>query len=650
MNRGLLSDVVSYSECRIREALLAIKTAIPQNRTWMEKALYKELVGTLSTDSFMIDCGKLQRFVLMYIGMAAACGCPANIPFIIALLSRDLNLLEFEDTGIVFSQEMNDLLDAGPFCAMPTSYLEPWWLGNVAPGPNGIFGATTFDRLMRHYYADEEKYTWLLHRPHRCPLASGWTNEAEQTLLGMPHCIRQQIVQAESDVQEKMMLSERRAAGFYQLWEAALDKEVAGGSFAAATPALPSAAVPAHVGTSSTAESQGNANRRLRSAAKRKHSRIATIPDPLTKGQLAEIFRTHSARELCRLQQNPAIKWRWGADLTEADISTIVRAADNNFQIPNSDYDMSLPMGDTENTGEDSTNSGRFNSEDSLSEAAISQPKIPFLAPDDFPTHFSTFPLRRPRSAVPEGLLEQQSALDVQSVMDDLELLELATAALDPEIPVEAPADNAAAASLLTSQHDQRAQSPIGPQIEDSEMLDLAAAALQGWDSQAGTNAKRAAVEFPAPCLNPTVGICGNPQTKAAVPFYGEGTNRDVESELLALANTALYPNPIEDSSAAQQLTADPSFKPSSPTNDLLDAKAQEMLDLADLVLQSFPEPAESPVADIELADDEMAILDEFELESSEGHDSTHGISGPWTADHFPRAPSDTEPESDEEY
>jgi hypothetical protein len=86
MNRGLLSDVVSYSECRIREALLAIKTAIPQNRTWMEKALYKELVGTLSTDSFMIDCGKLQRFVLMYIGMAAACGCPANIPFIIALL------------------------------------------------------------------------------------------------------------------------------------------------------------------------------------------------------------------------------------------------------------------------------------------------------------------------------------------------------------------------------------------------------------------------------------------------------------------------------------------------------------------------------------------------------------------------------------
>jgi hypothetical protein len=185
MNRGLLSDVVSYSECRIREALLAIKTAIPQNRTWMEKALYKELVGTLSTDSFMIDCGKLQRFVLMYIGMAAACGCPANIPFIIALLSRDLNLLEFEDTGIVFSQEMNDLLDAGPFCAMPTSYLEPWWLGNVAPGPNGIFGATTFDRLMRHYYADEEKYTRLLHRPHRCPLASGWTNEAKQTLLGV---------------------------------------------------------------------------------------------------------------------------------------------------------------------------------------------------------------------------------------------------------------------------------------------------------------------------------------------------------------------------------------------------------------------------------------------------------------------------------
>jgi hypothetical protein len=67
------------------------------------------------------------------------------------------------------------------------------------------------------------------------------------------------------------------------------------------------------------------------------------------------------------------------------------------------------------------------------------------------------------------------------------------------------------------------------------------------------------------------------------------------------------------------------------------------------LTLQIFPEPAESPAADIEVADDEMAILDEFELSSSVGSESAPEISGPWTADHFPRAPSDTESESDDE-
>jgi hypothetical protein len=42
------------------------------------------------------------------------------------------------------------------------------------------------------------------------------------------------------------------------------------------------------------------------------------------------------------MQQDPVTKWTWGIDLTESDVAAIVRAADNNYCIPHSDYDESL--------------------------------------------------------------------------------------------------------------------------------------------------------------------------------------------------------------------------------------------------------------------------------------------------------------------
>jgi hypothetical protein len=156
-------------------------------------------------------------------------------------------------------------------------------------------------------------------------------------------------------------------------------------------------------------------------------------------------------------------------------------------------------MGDTEDTREDSTDSQRLDPEERLPQVAISQRHIPFLPPHEFPTHFATYPLRRPCSVIPEGFaalhVDQTSALN-------LELLELAMAAL---VPIEAPADdaNAAAAASPTSQVDQQAHMPLDPLIEDSEMLDLAVAAIKERDSQPGTNAVEAAVgEFHAHCLS----------------------------------------------------------------------------------------------------------------------------------------------------
>jgi hypothetical protein len=79
------------------------------------------------------------------------------------------------------------------------------------------------------------------------------------------------------------------------------------------------------------------------------------------------------------------------------------------------------------------------------------------------------------------------------------------------------------------------------------------------------------------------VRIGGSIQMMAASTLNDQGINCDFESEFLALANAALYPNHLEDSFAAQRLTANPSLNPSSPTHDSLDEKEKEMLDLADL-------------------------------------------------------------------
>jgi hypothetical protein len=101
------------------------------------------------------------------------------------------------------------------------------------------------------------------------------------------------------------------------------------------------------------------------------------------------------------MQHDPAAKWTWGIDLTESDVAAIVRAADNNYCIPHSDYDESLPMGKIGGL-ESSVDNGSI--EQSLPHSVVYESVIPDLASDNIPTHFAGFPLRRRRSAVPEGI------------------------------------------------------------------------------------------------------------------------------------------------------------------------------------------------------------------------------------------------------
>ena len=74
------------------------------------------------------------------------------------------------------------------------------------------------------------------------------------------------------------------------------------------------------------------------------------------------------------------------------------------------------------------------------------------------------------------------------------------------------------------------------------------------------------------------------------------------------------------------------------------------MLELTRLALRSFSDSIDPASAEVEHADEEMADLDEFEAVPGAEYETAPAISGPWSADHFPRAPSDTEVESDELY
>jgi hypothetical protein len=431
----------------------------------------------------------------MYIGFAAALGQPAHVPFVIAILARDLILLRPTGQGFDLTQELLDILDAGPLLPVPRSYIYAWWMGHAAPKENEIMGALNISEIMAHYYDDEDKYTPYDHVNHSCPPAANWSNEAQQALLAVPHRIQQHVMHAEMGVRKEILLSQHRAAGFYQLWEATLLKETDLGNIA--TPAVVGASQViegSSVTSSAVKPNQSERSATLQRAGKKAHAAAPTIPKRLTNGKLAQMFTEYSAWELTRMQQDPATKWTWGIDLTESDVARIIRAADNNCCIPHSDYNQSLPMGNMHG-GESSLETGSL--EQSLPHSVVCQSAVPELASDDIPTHFASLPLRRPCSAVPEGLpgfnITQTSPPDLsgtahpaiqtpesmQAEINDADLLALANTALQAQTPQSGAVDiHAVDAAAAGKPHATKHQETVFISYSDVSLLALANLAL----------------------------------------------------------------------------------------------------------------------------------------------------------------------------
>ena len=303
----------------------------------------------------------------------------------ISLLSKDFDPLPGRDRKKLF-RNLPLIIDAGPSCPI-TNHIKPWWTRQTCP--------TLADNVIldhKDVTVCATLYEEAINQRTRRNMGSSHVHLPRSTTVA-GHQMRLNILLAISSADEDRKLSIRRAAGFYQLFEKALGKET--DSIATNPPTTPA-----------VASSSRPPTRRARESMKKDkgHPPLTRIPRKLTNTQLANILRNHASYELGVLQQEPHLKWTWGIDLTPLDIAEIVRSGDNNFRLPHSDYDISLPMGRLR--GVDS--SGPVDQipptpNDQFS--YVEESPITELASSEQPIHFHHYPLHRLRSSTLQGQL-----------------------------------------------------------------------------------------------------------------------------------------------------------------------------------------------------------------------------------------------------
>jgi hypothetical protein len=150
----------------------------------------------------------------------------------------------------------------------------------------------------------------------------------------------------------------RRASGFNQLFEAALNKETDSSSLV-------------------EGNSKGSGSRQ-KSKGKEKKRKV----DP-------EDVRLRALEDLERWQSLPANKWTWGIGLTLPDLQAMVRAADRNYELPHSGYDDSLPTGRMSGYDSPTQNPAILNDDLSFLELSSDIGEVRELDLDEIPLAFS---------------------------------------------------------------------------------------------------------------------------------------------------------------------------------------------------------------------------------------------------------------------
>jgi hypothetical protein len=146
----------------------------------------------------------------------------------------------------------------------------------------------------------------------------------------------------------------RRGSGFNKLFDAVPFKETDAPpqDVQPSALALPLTMPSANAQSDPIAEAAGHRLHARKPAKKQKVQVRTAIVEVPTKAQLAEIVHENAAVEFGKQIQNPSLKWTSGVDLDVNDIRQLFRAANRNYEVPHSAYDVSLPTGDF--SGQDS--------------------------------------------------------------------------------------------------------------------------------------------------------------------------------------------------------------------------------------------------------------------------------------------------------
>lgn len=209
-------------------------------------------------------------------------------------------------TGLAYAYDLELLasLDAGcnideDLSAVADSYHMDWWNFDKHPSPSWVLGyGTIVDALEHHRQVtgikaimpvkmDKTMYTWNRNVSFvaegikldcdRCRLYRG----VSLGVLDNIQDLRHHVHGLEVTYEERADLAARRAAGFFQLYEAAQAKEA----------------------SADNVREQGESNNRKGKQRENNKARVTEVEEL-------------AAAELKRLSNLPSLKWTWGADLT----------------------------------------------------------------------------------------------------------------------------------------------------------------------------------------------------------------------------------------------------------------------------------------------------------------------------------------------
>jgi hypothetical protein len=305
-------------------------------------------------------------FVLSEIGTMVAMGHPVDIPLIIRAFAAD----HYEKVlRLVYDADFLFALDAGigedDATAPAPTYLHSYWESIDDAREGLIFNPWTRDECLEYHREVTGRAVVLPRLPPKPTYTwgRGLRDAARGVNLSCKQCrlyravsigvlddlqdLRHQLNGLEGAVQDRGYRTHRRAAGFHQLYEAALMKETK-------TPATP--------------------------LSKKGKNRVQTQ---------AEKISADAAKELQRLETLPAMKWTWGPDLNEEEAVAALKFVPTKSRRCHTGYRVSLP---DNSVGTASVPSSPV-SEAVYSDIGSDIWEIPELDPKEVPTHFGYPPL-----------------------------------------------------------------------------------------------------------------------------------------------------------------------------------------------------------------------------------------------------------------